>query len=234
LQDVHGGRYGSQCETCHRPEKWDAVHFDHDKHTKFALKGEHRETKCDACHKGDLYREKLSTTCFSCHRKDDPHKGQLGAKCATCHNESGWRHKVVFNHDRTHFPLIGLHGLVLCEACHQSPSFKDAPSKCASCHEDSYHENRFGNECDLCHRPTGWKLWRFNHNAQTDYPLTGAHERVKCHLCHEQNVNARAVELSTKCYSCHAKDDPHYGLLGKNCGFCHTTDTFHLLDPLRR
>jgi len=233
LQDVHGGRYGAKCDSCHRPEKWTVTSFDHAKQTKFTLRGKHQETKCDTCHKGDLYRDKLSMDCVSCHKKDDAHQGQLGAKCETCHNESGWRQKVDFNHDKTRFPLIGLHGLVLCEACHRTPSFKDAPLKCASCHEDSFHEKRFGDDCALCHKPMGWKLWQFDHNKQTDYPLTGAHERVKCHSCHQKNVNARSVQLSTECYSCHAKDDPHYGLLGKKCDTCHTTTTFHLLNPLR-
>jgi hypothetical protein len=234
LQDVHGGRYGARCDTCHTPEKWDVINFDHDRETEFALRGEHRQTECDACHKGDLYREELSTVCFSCHEKDDPHEKQLGSKCETCHNESGWRQKVDFDHDETEFPLKGLHSLVLCEACHRTPSFKDAATECSSCHEDSYHLNRFGNDCADCHAPTGWKVWRFDHDKQTDYPLTGAHREVKCHLCHQENVNARKVQISTTCISCHAKDEPHYGLFGKKCDFCHATDKFQFLDTLGR
>ena len=65
-------------------------------------------------------RDKLSTTCVSCHKKDDPHRGQLGPNCETCHNERGWRQKVAFDHDLTRFPLIGHHGLVPCEESHRT------------------------------------------------------------------------------------------------------------------
>ncbi|MBX2805099.1 MAG: cytochrome C [Hyphomicrobiales bacterium] len=234
LQDVHEGRYGAKCDDCHSPEKWDVVNFNHDEQTKFKLRGKHRQTECDACHKGDLYGEKLATNCFSCHEKDDPHEEQLGSKCETCHNENSWRQNVDFDHDDSRFPLKSLHNLVLCEACHQTPSFKDAATECVSCHEDSFHENRFGDDCTLCHKPNGWPRWTFNHDKQTDYPLTGKHQQVKCHLCHEKNVNARKVENSTRCYSCHADDDPHYGLYGTNCGLCHSPEKFQFLGSIFR
>ena len=144
LQDVHAGRYGAKCSTCHQPTKWDAIRFDHDRQTKFPLRGGHATVKCDACHKGDLYRDKLSTTCVSCHKKNDPHRGQLGPNCEKCHNERGWRQKVAFDHDLTRFPLIGHHGLVPCEECHRTPSFKDTSTRCADCHKDTHHEGRLG------------------------------------------------------------------------------------------
>jgi len=226
LQDVHGGRYGMKCDNCHRPEKWDVIHFDHDRQTKFALRGGHRKVECGACHKGDLYRDKLSTACSSCHAKDDPHKGQLGSQCETCHNETGWRQKVDFDHDLTHFPLIGLHGLVPCEECHRTPSFKDTSTKCVSCHEDSYHKGRLGADCGQCHNPNGWKLWRFDHDRQTNYPLTGAHRRLTCHFCHQESSIGKKISLSTSCYACHAADDAHQGNFGTTCDKCHTTETF--------
>src|SRR5882672_2262714 len=84
IQDVHGGRYGAKCGTCHEQNKWTAIRFNHDKDTKFPLRAAHAKVKCDTCHSGDLYRDKLATACVSCHRKDDPHKGQLGGRCAQC------------------------------------------------------------------------------------------------------------------------------------------------------
>ncbi len=225
LQDVHGGRYGAKCDTCHQPKTWDAIRFDHDRQTKFPLRGGHASAKCDACHKGDLYQDKLATTCVSCHKKDDPHKGQLGTKCERCHSETGWRKTVAFDHDLTHFPLIGLHGLVPCEECHRTPSFKDTSTQCADCHKDTHHEGRLGPKCATCHNPNGWKRWRFDHNKQTRYPLTGAHEKLNCHLCHRQK-HAVSVAPPSTCYACHAADDAHQGNFGTACEKCHTTTSF--------
>lgn len=227
LQDVHKGRYGKKCDSCHQPEKWDKIRFDHARETIFPLRGKHATIKCDNCHKGDLYRDKQSTTCGGCHKEDDPHRGQLGVQCQNCHNEKGWRQKVDFDHDLTHFPLIGLHALVLCEECHRTPSFRDTSTKCVDCHKDTFHGGRLGANCSTCHNPNGWELWRFDHATQTSYPLTGAHQRLNCHLCHRE-TNVDRISLSTACYSCHSSDDVHRGSFGTACNKCHTTDTFKL------
>ena len=120
VEDVHTGRYGAKCDSCHDQSKWATIHFDHDKATKFPLRAAHAKIKCDACHMGDLYRDKLATTCVSCHRKDDPHQGQLGSRCEQCHADASWRRVVSFDHDVTRFPLIGRHAIVPCEECHRS------------------------------------------------------------------------------------------------------------------
>jgi hypothetical protein len=225
LQDAHGARYGAKCETCHDANKWKTVHFNHDKATKFPLRGGHTKVKCDSCHTGDLYRDKLATNCASCHKKDDPHKGQLGARCEQCHAETGWRQKVTFDHDVTRFPLIGRHAVVPCEECHRSPSFKDAPRACSSCHKDKHHEGRLGANCGLCHNPNGWARWRFDHTTQTRYPLTGAHQGLQCHACHATK-NVTKIALSTACYGCHKADDAHQGSFGRSCERCHSTTSF--------
>ncbi|MEQ1669717.1 MAG: cytochrome c3 family protein [Hyphomicrobium sp.] len=224
-QDPHGGRYGSKCETCHASKKWKETHFDHSKSTKFPLKGEHTTVKCDACHKGDLYKEKLAVTCVSCHKKNDPHKGQLGSKCESCHAETGWRKKVAFDHDLTRFPLIGLHAAVPCEECHRTETYKDTPRACESCHKDKTHEGRLGAACGRCHNPNGFALWRFNHDKETKYPLTGAHKGLQCHSCHTVKGAAKVTAPST-CYACHSADDAHRGAFGRNCETCHVTETF--------
>ena len=144
IQDVHAGRHGAKCESCHGTQAWKPVRFDHAKNTRFPLRGSHATLKCEACHMGDVYRDKLAMTCVSCHKKNDPHKGQLGTRCEQCHNETGWRQKVTFDHDITRFPLIGLHAAVACEDCHRTPSFKDAPRACSGCHKDTHHEGRLG------------------------------------------------------------------------------------------
>ena len=58
--DKHKGRFGDKCQTCHNAKAWDDVLFDHDRDTKYALRGKHRQAKCDSCHTGNLYRDKLS------------------------------------------------------------------------------------------------------------------------------------------------------------------------------
>jgi hypothetical protein len=225
IQDVHESRYGTKCDSCHEPTRWQTVRFNHDRDTKYPLRGQHARVKCDACHTGDLYRDKLATTCISCHQKNDVHKGGLGRDCEQCHTESGWRHKITFDHDLTKFPLVGRHKRVACAQCHLSPTYKDTPSACVSCHKDDHHQGRLGPDCGLCHSANGWAQWRFDHNRQTRYPLTGAHKGLQCEACHARKHVTKIV-LPTDCYSCHSRDDIHQGSFGRSCERCHTTSSF--------
>jgi hypothetical protein len=231
-QDPHGGRYGAKCETCHASKKWTTISFDHAKATKFPLRGGHRHVKCDTCHKGDLYREKLATACVACHRSNDPHKGELGQRCESCHNETAWRQKVAFDHDLSRFPLIGLHAAVPCEECHRTSAFKGTPRTCESCHKDQHHEGRIGANCARCHNPNGFTLWRFDHNKETKFALTGAHTGLQCHACHTTK-NAAKVSAPTTCFGCHSADDAHKGAFGRNCETCHVTQSFRQRVPRR-
>ncbi|NOU07038.1 MAG: cytochrome C [Hyphomicrobiaceae bacterium] len=225
IQDKHAGRYGEKCETCHKPEKWNKAQFNHDRATKFPLRGRHAQAKCDACHTGSLYRDKLAMTCVSCHKKDDPHKGSLGVKCESCHKETGWRKKVDFDHDVTRFPLVGKHAVVPCEECHRSTNFKDVSRVCENCHKDTRHEGRLTAKCAQCHNPNGWARWRFDHAKQTKFPLTGAHQGLQCHACHTTK-SVQKVSAPTNCVGCHRQDDVHQGSFGQSCEQCHTTTTF--------
>lgn len=224
LQDAHHGRYGAKCESCHTAVKWPEARFDHGR-TKFPLAGQHARTRCDACHSGDLYADKLPLACVGCHKKDDPHKGQLGDTCERCHKDTGWRGKVAFNHELSRFPLIGLHAAVPCEECHRSASYKSAPRDCAGCHKDEHHAGRLGPACGKCHNPNGWALWRFDHDRQTKYPLTGAHRGLDCAACHKQTQVPKAI-APKDCYACHSGDDAHQGAFGRACETCHTTTRF--------
>ena len=226
IQDVHRGRFGSKCETCHSPSKWTEVRFNHDRDTKFELLGKHAKVKCDACHIGDIFTDKLTTNCVACHDKTDPHQDQLGKACDQCHSPESWRDKVVFEHDITRFPLIGLHALVPCEACHITPAYRDAPINCADCHKgDDYHEGRLGKTCTNCHNPNGWKRWVFDHDSQTRYRLTGSHSGLECRACHTKS-RAASMKISKSCVACHARDDKHNGTFGSNCATCHVTGKF--------
>lgn len=231
--DSHQGRNGSKCETCHREQAWNKPIFDHNRKTKFKLKGRHSKLACVACHKQNVYKHKPKKDCYSCHRIDDAHKGQQGKKCNNCHNESGWHNKVRFEHDITRFPLVGLHAVVPCEECHINNNYQDASIACNSCHaKDDVHKRRLGENCQRCHNPNGWSIWRFNHNKQSEFKLDGAHKKVHCHSCHATAV--RKVETTPRtCLACHRTDDEHNGQFGARCDQCHNTRSFSDVRILR-
>jgi hypothetical protein len=224
--DEHKGRFGKACETCHAERSWKADHFDHETATDFPLRGRHREVDCVACHTSVIGDEKLPSDCRSCHESDDVHLGQEGPDCARCHRESGWREHVFFDHDLTTFPLLGLHAITACEECHASAAFQDAPESCDSCHRaEDYHEGRLGASCEPCHNPNSWRLWRFDHDTETRFPLEGAHADQHCHGCHARPVEGE-IRLPQTCVACHERDDVHLGSYGRSCSRCHSTDAW--------
>ena len=227
--DEHLGRNGKKCEDCHTTDDWAKEKFDHDEDTDFPLEGKHQKVVCLACHRGVIGDEELDTHCYACHEKDDVHSGQEGKQCERCHNESGWGEDVIFDHDLTRFPLIGLHSIVPCEECHLSTDYQSATTECNDCHEpDDIHERRLGPHCARCHNPNDWALWRFDHNRDTDYKLDGAHEGLDCHGCHNTPVK-KSIELSDRCVDCHWRDDIHAGAYGRQCDRCHSTESFEEL-----
>ncbi|MCP5087293.1 MAG: cytochrome C [Rhodobacteraceae bacterium] len=225
IQDVHESRMGPKCESCHQPAKWKDVAFDHGADTDFTLIGKHTELKCNTCHIQPMAQKKPGKACIDCHQGSDPHKGQQGRECGSCHNAGGWRSKVVFDHEITTFPLIGLHVVVPCESCHATAAFKEVETKCAGCHEDVFHDGRLGETCGNCHNPNGWAHWVFDHDTDTDFRLTGAHGGLDCHACHI-NKNAFELKAPQSCVGCHAKDDTHKSRFGQQCSRCHSTTKF--------
>ena len=224
--DKHAGRYGRKCGSCHGNREWHHTAFSHDKDTKFPLKGAHKDVTCQVCHRGKPEKEKDRTTCFACHKNDDVHKGKEGKRCERCHNEGQWDKRVVFDHDITRFPLIGLHAAVPCEECHLSSSYKVDSYACDACHKkDDVHKQTLGSKCATCHNPNGWRVWRFDHNKDTDYKLDGAHTKVHCKRCHRKPVSGK-IKLNKTCGACHSSDDPHNGGFGQQCEHCHVTESF--------
>jgi hypothetical protein len=190
------------------------------------LAGKHVATKCDACHVGNVYRDKLGSACFDCHRKDDKHRDQLGRQCAECHDTVDWKKTVRFDHAKSRFPLLGRHLTAECKACHLSPAFKDAKQECVACHaKDDTHKRRLGTDCVACHNARDWKLWDFDHVRRARYALEGAHAKVACVACHKA-AGDRIPALATACVSCHAADDVHGGSFGMQCERCHTVRSF--------
>jgi hypothetical protein len=221
----HKGKFGDKCQSCHVEKDWKAVTFNHDRDTKYALKGKHVQAKCTACHKGTLYRDKTPTACFSCHEKDDKHKGQEGKQCESCHNERSWK-ETRFDHGLSRFPLLGKHAKVECKKCHLTPAFKDAKSECIACHKkDDKHKLRLGPQCEQCHNARDWSQWNFDHDRRTNYKLDGKHKGLHCHACHTRPMTGK-VRASSLCAACHTEDDVHNGGFGRLCEHCHVTDSF--------
>ena len=220
----HKGQFGGRCGSCHGDRAWKPSTFQHEVATKFALRGQHRAARCGDCHTGPLYKAKLETDCFACHRKDDKHKESLGRDCGACHSERSWKDKPRVDHAKTAFPLLGRHVETRCDACHTSLVFKDAPTACVACHrKDDRHAATLGEDCASCHVERDWKTTagRFDHDRAT-FRLRGAHAAPKlaCSACHVDPKRFRSTPGD--CLACHRKDDRHAGQLGPNCAGCHT------------
>lgn len=211
------------CHTDHIGREADIVifsphQFDHAL-SDFALEGAHQKVVCKGCHESGKKFRDAPGLCVDCHREDDVHNGELGEKCADCHDQKRWP-ETGFDHDKTDFPLREAHREVSCESCHADEKYEDTPMECVSCHRiNDIHGGRYGKKCDDCHAESEWARIRFDHNRQTDYPLIGRHRRVACDSCHTSDLYA---DLSRACISCHRNDDVHLGRYGEKCNDCHT------------
>jgi hypothetical protein len=195
---------------------WKQIFFDHS-HAKFQLLGQHIAVACQECHKNSIFKD-TPQDCYACHGDRDPHQGQLGQICATCHTPVDWT-TVNFDHSQAPFTLIGKHLAVACRDCHQDNLFKTTPQDCFTCHnKDDPHQGLLGQACASCHSAEDWAKVDFDH-SQSRFQLLGKHATVDCHACHTDNL---FKNTPIECYSCHAKVDTHKGQLGNDCTACHT------------
>lgn len=223
--DTHKGSNGTLCADCHGSSNWKESHFDHDTQTSFLLRGAHRKTTCEACHKSGSPKADAPDTCDGCHEKDDPHKGSLGKLCTSCHDENAWK-PAHFDHDKIEFVLLGAHRTIACAKCHASQRYRDAPDACQGCHEkDDAHKGALGTNCVRCHNTRDWRLGEFDHGKETGFALQGGHARLGCNKCHLGST-MDSPHLASDCVSCHSGDDKHEGAFGRKCERCHTTRTF--------
>lgn len=241
--------------------------FDHEI-TGFVLTGKHRDQKCENCHQREKIKQVnmgsasninlartmlgLQQSCTSCH--EDEHRAQLHESCSLCHDSEGWKPAKGFDHDKTAFPLLGLHKNISCEKCHatvidnrsaQDDSYMKvkgiAFATCENCHKDP-HLKRLGSECQSCHTPIGWKKINrsaFDHN-RTDFPLLGKHQSITCEKCHLPGAPLKIAQFQ-KCGDCH--QDIHKGQISsisesQDCSQCHnvngfTPSTYTLADHAR-
>lgn len=254
-QDVHQGALAANCATCHTTAGWKpAAGFDHAR-SDFSLTGKHGKVACAACHKATqavtltaggtkslpVFKPVGHAECAACHK--DPHQGQLGPKCSTCHTTDDF-HKVAgdrFDHDKTRFPLAGRHAALTCAQCHDPAKAwgaKPAYDRCAACHKDPHagEATRAGQvvDCAACHNVKGFSPATFTaaDHARSAFPLVGKHAAVACATCHPKAPANRAATVDVvklrprfaACRDCHA--DAHARQLAGRpdqgaCESCH-------------
>jgi len=162
--------FPADCQLCHVGENWQSVtkdfEFDHEAETGVPLEGAHANARCLRCHND---RGPVSVFagqgCAGCH--EDIHLGRLGALCTTCHQEVSWEPVgQVELHNRTRFPLIGVHATTTCRRCHEGAwigVFFPTDVRCETCHQDDLARtvNHLGlgwvDQCNRCHMPTKWE-----------------------------------------------------------------------------
>ncbi len=200
---AHIAAFGPQCVPCHDGVDRYGPSFDHNK-IAFPLAGAHADVPCASCHKDATTVEALENTpqdCYSCHAKDDAHKGEFGRDCAGCHTATSWQ-DATFDHTKTSFPLAGAHADIPCDKCHANGKFRGTSAECVSCHaEPAFHAEGFGAEgrqCASCHSATSWTPAEFGlpHSFPLDH---GSEEQTpNCKTCHPTTVT------SYTCLGCHA------------------------------
>ncbi|MFO1328934.1 MAG: cytochrome c3 family protein [Rubrivivax sp.] len=230
-QGYHGRLEPRACRSCHTDHKGrdarivqlDTARFDHTQ-TDWALQGRHDKVECRHCHPAGRKYASAPQDCNACHRKDDVHKGSLGAACADCHGQSDWK-QTRFDHDKTRFALTGRHADTRCADCHRNTAYRETPRSCVGCHRKDDdgprgHKGRFGDRCESCHGAKAWKPSGFNHETDARWPLRGKHRSTTCLSCHTGTLYRD--KTGSACIDCHRKDDRHQGSLGRECQGCHT------------
>jgi NMD protein affecting ribosome stability and mRNA decay len=133
-----------------------------------------------------------------------------------------------FDHNRTSYPLRGMHQGVSCTGCHTKPVFSNVGTKCADCHAD-IHKRQLGANCESCHTVKGWMVSvKQIQSHQNRFPLIGAHAAVECDACHKNAAVGQFTGLSTACYTCHSNQfqqaaNPNHVAAGfsTTCERCH-------------
>ncbi|MFA6128912.1 MAG: hypothetical protein WC699_16555 [Bacteroidales bacterium] len=232
--EANGYQYNSlACFTCH-PTGREEGGFNHSQ-TQFPLTGAHTSADCAKCHIKGFAGTAMD--CNSCHKaKYDQAQAPVHTtagipmQCETCHSTIAWT-PSSFNHGTTGFVLTGGHSRIAqCADCHKG-IITEAKRTCVPCHQVQYDNARdhrlqaFPLDCLACHTVENWQAVTFDH-ALSKFPLTGAHIRVDCALCHKNGY----AGTPTECNSCHGTNystaqNPNHAAAGIPvvCETCHNT-----------
>lgn len=249
--DVHRGSVKGDCKTCHTETSFKPAPFDHLARTGLALDGKHIGVACAKCHTTasadsvPLAQRVVDFSgadrrCVTCHRSVDPHKGDFGQACDSCHKTATFDVKA-FTHAGLPDFYDGAHRPVSCDKCHVPPrrptaTGPDYPTTaCSLCHRD-VHFGQVGAACESCHRvdSAAFKAVAFSH-GRAAFPLTGKHAEIECAKCHKTEARAFPAgdgsamvlkPIDTQCRACH--QDVHLGQLNRDCQSCHTTTAFKI------
>jgi len=181
--------------------------------------------------------------CVACHMDDfdastePPHLAEgYPLDCQSCHDSFTWNSS--FLHDQTGFLLEGAHELAICSDCHSEQSYDETPELCNGCHQTEWesseappHEDaEFGEACEDCHTVIAWLPSIWDHDIDSEYPLTGAHIEPSCETCH--TVAPYSAQPS-ECVDCHQSNydeslEPNHVIsdMPTTCEVCHTTENW--------
>jgi hypothetical protein len=197
------------------------------------LEGAHRYQKCEKCHErksaktGQTIFLGLRSECTTCHKNPHRFDDIKLNDCTICHT---YKNRQVanlgatkFDHDKTRFPLVGHHLRKKCVKCHETTETFEIAGRevgdCKGCHQDSHRSViSAGRRCDSCHdAKQKFQLTKFDHAANTKFPLRGKHAKADCKACHKVGTSDKPV---ARCVSCH--EDVHRGRFGdEGCEGCH-------------
>ena len=226
--DIHRGRLGGQCTSCHSENNWNptGIYAAHAR-TRFPLTGSH-----------------IGVACFRCHPAAE--SGQfLGAdpRCEACHRNEALQAKVSAN-GQTHTDLNLLTG---CQQCHTPTSWQNATfnhanivaGTCINCHlaqatlanNANTNHAAFGTNCTTCHTTRSWSFFH-----RTSFPMNHRGVNGVCAKCHFDLTTPRMFD----CIICHegtssvnkAKVDQIH--LGKVRGYTYGNDACYRCHPTGR
>jgi hypothetical protein len=169
--------FPGDCKLCHVGNDWQTLKqdfsFDHEAETGVPLVGAHAEASCIRCHNDRGHVATFAKQgCGGCH--EDIHFRQLGTDCERCHAETTWNPVgQIALHDKTRFPLIGVHKSTACHRCHPGAEvgkFVPTDTECVTCHTRdlarAINPNHVGlgwiDRCDRCHLPRTWKQFEID------------------------------------------------------------------------
>ncbi|MBI2932724.1 MAG: hypothetical protein HYY16_13840 [Planctomycetes bacterium] len=243
-EDIHRGRIGTDCASCHSEADWTPVGVVamHNR-TRFPLTGAHAAVACFRCHPAAEAGEFVGALprCESCHQTElaaarKPDHGVMGltAGCQNCHNGVSWAGGVF-----THAGIAGG-----CAACHMAEynattapnhAATSVPTTCENCHSSTswrgapFSHTGITSGCVTCHMP--------DYNAATNPNHAAMGIATTCEICHGTTTWLGAafshVGIASGCATCHmpeynATTNPDHAAAGfpTTCETCHSTTTW--------